>query len=183
EENTRADALSKFKVMITGVKERKIIVIVRERASIEEGEMIQCMEEERSWNNEIEEYLVQWTEPRDPIAKTKANGQTEVLNRILLQHLKIRLNGAKGSWVQELPGVLWAYGLRQDNNRGDSVLLGLWVGSSDTYGNRAYAKILHYKGLMMRSYNSRVKPKNFQIGDLVLKKVEVSKHIGKLDPN
>ncbi|KAL0282855.1 UNVERIFIED_CONTAM: hypothetical protein Sangu_2926100 [Sesamum angustifolium] len=34
---------------------------------------------------------------------------------------------------------------------------------------------------MMKSYNSRVKQKNFQVGDLVLKKVEVSKHVGKLD--
>ncbi|KAL0304721.1 UNVERIFIED_CONTAM: hypothetical protein Sangu_3068500 [Sesamum angustifolium] len=49
--------------------------------------------------------------------------------------------------------------------------------------DRAYAKILHYKGLMMKSYNNRVKPRNFQVGDLVLKKVEVSKHVGKLDPS
>ncbi|KAL0411852.1 UNVERIFIED_CONTAM: hypothetical protein Slati_3774900 [Sesamum latifolium] len=46
----------------------------------------------------------------------------------------------------------------------------------------AYLKILHHKGLMMRSYNRRVKPRCFQVGDLVLKKVEVSKHVGKLDP-
>ncbi|KAL0448244.1 UNVERIFIED_CONTAM: hypothetical protein Slati_1380800 [Sesamum latifolium] len=46
----------------------------------------------------------------------------------------------------------------------------------------AYARILHHKGLMMRSYNQRVKPRCFQVGDLVLKKVEVSKHVGKLDP-
>ncbi|KAL0434818.1 UNVERIFIED_CONTAM: hypothetical protein Sradi_0189700 [Sesamum radiatum] len=46
----------------------------------------------------------------------------------------------------------------------------------------AYAKILHHKGLMMRSYNRRTKPRCFQVGDLVLKKVEVSKHVDKLDP-
>ncbi|KAL0408328.1 UNVERIFIED_CONTAM: hypothetical protein Sradi_1767200 [Sesamum radiatum] len=44
-----------------------------------------------------------------------------------------------------------------------------------------YARILHHKGLMMRSYNQKVKPRHFQVGDLVLKKVEVSKHVGKLD--
>ncbi|KAL0406621.1 UNVERIFIED_CONTAM: hypothetical protein Slati_3976000 [Sesamum latifolium] len=46
----------------------------------------------------------------------------------------------------------------------------------------AYAKIFHHKGLMMRSYNQKVKSRCFQVGDLVLKKVEVSKHVGKLDP-
>ncbi|KAL0415846.1 UNVERIFIED_CONTAM: hypothetical protein Slati_3416500 [Sesamum latifolium] len=46
----------------------------------------------------------------------------------------------------------------------------------------AYARILHHKGLMMRSYNCKVKPRCFQVGDLVLKKVEVSKHVSKLDP-
>ncbi|KAL0444967.1 UNVERIFIED_CONTAM: hypothetical protein Slati_2219400 [Sesamum latifolium] len=49
--------------------------------------------------------------------------------------------------------------------------------------DKAFAKILHYKSLMMKIYNSKVKPRNFQVGDLVLKKVEVSKHVGKLDPS
>ncbi|KAL2246198.1 UNVERIFIED_CONTAM: Gag-Pol polyprotein [Sesamum indicum] len=48
--------------------------------------------------------------------------------------------------------------------------------------DRAYAKILRYKSMMTRNYNRRVRPRNFQVGDLVLKKVEVSKHVGKLDP-
>ncbi|KAK4400291.1 hypothetical protein Sango_1135200 [Sesamum angolense] len=39
----------------------------------------------------------------------QTNGQIEVTIIILLQHLKIRLEGAKGSWVEELLGVLWAY--------------------------------------------------------------------------
>ncbi|KAL2241093.1 UNVERIFIED_CONTAM: Gag-Pol polyprotein [Sesamum indicum] len=42
------------------------------------------------------------------VANPQANGQTEVTNRTILQHLKTRLEG-KGSWVDELPGVLWAY--------------------------------------------------------------------------
>ncbi|KAL0430843.1 UNVERIFIED_CONTAM: hypothetical protein Sradi_0710300 [Sesamum radiatum] len=43
------------------------------------------------------------------VGNPQANSQTEVTNRILLQHLKTRLDGAKGSWVEELSGVLWAY--------------------------------------------------------------------------
>ncbi|KAK4383249.1 hypothetical protein Sango_2796100 [Sesamum angolense] len=34
-----------------------------------------------------------------------------------------------------------------------------------------------------QAYNSRVKSRNFQVGDMVLKKVEVSRHVGKLDPS
>ncbi|KAL0427417.1 UNVERIFIED_CONTAM: hypothetical protein Slati_2916500 [Sesamum latifolium] len=43
--------------MITGVKERKIAVVVKDRASIEEVEVVQCVVEEKSWKNEIDEYL------------------------------------------------------------------------------------------------------------------------------
>ena len=39
----------------------------------------------------------------------QANGQTEVTNRTLLKLIKTRLEGAKGAWPDELPGVLWAY--------------------------------------------------------------------------
>ncbi|KAL2226711.1 UNVERIFIED_CONTAM: hypothetical protein Sindi_2029800, partial [Sesamum indicum] len=42
------------------------------------------------------------------VANPQANGQTEVTNRTIFQHLKTRLEN-KGSWVDELPGVLWAY--------------------------------------------------------------------------
>ncbi|KAL0452914.1 UNVERIFIED_CONTAM: hypothetical protein Slati_1269500 [Sesamum latifolium] len=33
------------------------------------------------------------------------------------------------------------------------------------------------------AYNKKVKPRQLQVEDLVLKKVEVSKHVGKLDAN
>ena len=39
----------------------------------------------------------------------QANGQTEVTNRTLLRIIKSRLVGAKGTWPEELPSVLWAY--------------------------------------------------------------------------
>ncbi|KAL2227630.1 UNVERIFIED_CONTAM: Rab3 GTPase-activating protein catalytic subunit [Sesamum indicum] len=43
------------------------------------------------------------------VGNPQANGQVEVTNRILLQHLKKRLEGAKGSWVEKLPRVLWVH--------------------------------------------------------------------------
>ena len=42
-------------------------------------------------------------------AHPQANGQVEVANRSLLKIIKARLEGAKGVWPDELPGVLWAY--------------------------------------------------------------------------
>ena len=39
----------------------------------------------------------------------QANGQVEVANRSLLKIIKTRLERAKEVWLDELPGVLWAY--------------------------------------------------------------------------
>ena len=39
----------------------------------------------------------------------QANGQAEVTNRSLLKIIKTWLEGVKGVWSDELPGVLWAY--------------------------------------------------------------------------
>ena len=46
-----------------------------------------------------------YSSPRHP----QANGQTKVTNWTLLKLIKTRLEGAKGGWPDELPGVLWAY--------------------------------------------------------------------------
>ncbi|RVX02377.1 Uncharacterized protein K02A2.6 [Vitis vinifera] len=45
------------------------------------------------------------TPPRYP----QSNGQAEATNKTLITALKKRLEQAKGKWVEELPGVLWAY--------------------------------------------------------------------------
>jgi len=43
-----------------------------------------------------------YSSPRHP----QANGQTEVTNRNLLKIIKIRLEGEKGAWPEELQNVL-----------------------------------------------------------------------------
>ena len=40
---------------------------------------------------------------------SQSNDQAEASNKTLLTALKKRLDSAKGKWVEELPGVLWAY--------------------------------------------------------------------------
>ena len=39
----------------------------------------------------------------------QANGQTKVMNRMLLKIIKAKLDDAKGTRPEELPNVLWAY--------------------------------------------------------------------------
>ncbi|KAL2232853.1 UNVERIFIED_CONTAM: hypothetical protein Sindi_1465300 [Sesamum indicum] len=47
----------------------------------------------------------------------------------------------------------------------------------------ARVRMLHHKSLMLRGHNKNLKPRSLQVGDLVLRKMEISKHVGKLDPN
>lgn len=43
------------------------------------------------------------------VAHPQANGQVEVINRVILEGLKKRVEHEKTSWIDELPSVLWAY--------------------------------------------------------------------------
>ncbi|XP_073121774.1 uncharacterized protein [Henckelia pumila] len=54
------------------------------------------------------------------VGNPQANGQTEVTNRTILQHLKTRLGNAKGKWVDELPSILWAYRTTPCSSTGES---------------------------------------------------------------
>ncbi|KAL0413571.1 UNVERIFIED_CONTAM: Retrovirus-related Pol polyprotein from transposon gypsy [Sesamum radiatum] len=155
--NARADLLSKSEVMLTGIKERKIFVIVKDRASIEENRGGAVCGGRKSWKNEIEEYLLRGIEPNDPIA---VHGSEVVIpDEIVEEIVTITQYDAKEN--------------RQVRNFEPTTV--------EEIRDKAFAKILYYKSLMMKSYNSKVKPRNFQIGDLVVKKVEVPKHVGKVD--
>ncbi|KAL0406563.1 UNVERIFIED_CONTAM: hypothetical protein Slati_3970200 [Sesamum latifolium] len=44
------------------------------------------------------------------------------------------------------------------------------------------ARTTMYKARMAKPYNARARPRNFQMGDLVLRKTEASGPMGKLDP-
>ncbi|KAL0373588.1 UNVERIFIED_CONTAM: hypothetical protein Sradi_3274500 [Sesamum radiatum] len=47
---------------------------------------------------------------------------------------------------------------------------------------KAAVQVAMYKARMAKAYNARVRPRNFQVGDLVMRKAEASGPIGKLDP-
>ncbi|KAI5316374.1 hypothetical protein L3X38_036081 [Prunus dulcis] len=54
--------------------------------------------------------------PRYP----QGNGQAEASNKIILDCLKKRLEGTEGKWVDELPGVLWAYRTTMRRSTGET---------------------------------------------------------------
>ncbi|KAI5342182.1 hypothetical protein L3X38_010057 [Prunus dulcis] len=54
--------------------------------------------------------------PRYP----QGNGQVEASNKIILDCLKKRLEGAEGKWIDELPGVLWAYRTTKRRSTGET---------------------------------------------------------------
>ena len=42
-------------------------------------------------------------------AYPQGNGQAKIVNKVIVNELKKRLNDTKGKWVEELPHVLWTY--------------------------------------------------------------------------
>ena len=151
-------------------------------------------------------------------AHPQVNGQAEVANRSLLKIIKTRLEGAKGVWPDELPGVLWAYRtivrtptgetpfklaygskavipakvhmanhrvtMYQDKDNEEQLRLNLDL--IDEVRTDAEERTTRYKNLMARQHDAMVKPRQFNIRDLVLKKVSLTTKNpahGKLGPN
>ena len=151
-------------------------------------------------------------------AHPQANGQFEIANRSLLKIIKTCLEGTKGVWPDELPGVLWAYRttvrtptgetpfklaygsetvipaevhmanhrltMYQDKDNEEQLRLNLDL--IDEVRTDVGERMARYKNLMARQYYAMVKPRRFNIGDLVLKKVfSATKNPahGKLRPN
>ena len=136
----------------------------------------------------------------------------------MLKIIKTRLEGVKGVWPDELPGVLWAYRTTvrtptgetpfklaygseavilaevhmanhrvmgyQDEENEEQLLLNLDL--IDEVRMDAEQRTARYKSLMARQYDAMVKPKCFNIEDLVLKRVSLATRNpahGKLGPN
>ncbi|KAL0313636.1 UNVERIFIED_CONTAM: hypothetical protein Sradi_5762900 [Sesamum radiatum] len=61
---------------------------------------------------------------------------------------------------------------------------GLWMNMDfiDEAREMAAARAAMYEARMAKAYNARVRLRNFQVRDLVLKKAKASSPIGKLDP-
>ncbi|KAK3042452.1 hypothetical protein RJ639_000176 [Escallonia herrerae] len=152
------------------------------------------------------------------VAHPQSTGQTENMNRGILQGLKKKLNEAKGAWVDELPKVLWAYRTTPHSVTGETpfslcygteAMLPVEIGVptiralhfselNNDVGLRANLDLVeeartqaHIRSVIVkqrvaRYYNQKVRSKQFNEGDLVLRKLEVSNPkaaTGKLSPN
>ncbi|KAK3013371.1 hypothetical protein RJ639_009536 [Escallonia herrerae] len=127
------------------------------------------------------------------VAHPQSNGQTENMNRSILQGLKRKLDDAKGAWVDELLKALlpievgrptvqvlqFAETENEENLKGNLDLL-------DDVRAQALDRMISTKQRVARYYNRRVRMKIFRVGNLVLRKLEVSDPkaaVGKLWPN
>ena len=131
-------------------------------------------------------------------AYLQGNGQTEVVNKVIVNGLKKRLDNAKGKWIEELPHVLWTYRTTPQKSTGETPF-------SMTYGAKAVIplkngfltmrtstftsddndellkknwiwlkneeKMQWYQHKLKQGYNMNVKLRPLAPRDLVLKKV------------
>ncbi|KAK3019471.1 hypothetical protein RJ639_005155 [Escallonia herrerae] len=101
------------------------------------------------------------------VAHPQTNGQTEVMNRTLLQGIKKKPDEVKGLWVDELSKILWAYNTTTRTSTGETPF-------SLSFGTDALIPV------------ERVRHRTFRVGDLVLRRIEASaprEAVGKLVPN
>ncbi|KAL2226685.1 UNVERIFIED_CONTAM: hypothetical protein Sindi_2027200 [Sesamum indicum] len=80
-ENDKADALSKFGAAMSGIKDRKVTALVRDRSVIAEKLEIQAVVEVDSWKDEIIQYLEKDALPEDLI-KAKRERADYVMREI-----------------------------------------------------------------------------------------------------
>ena len=130
---------------------------------------------------------------------TQDNEQVKVTNRSLLKIIKIRLEGTKGIWPEELPSVLWAYRTTTKTPTGETPfrlangseavipaevrLISYRVDNHDERKNDEAMRLVNevratteerlarFQDLMAKHYNSKVRHRDFKVGDLVLRKV------------
>ena len=144
----------------------------------------------------------------------QTNGQVESANRVLLRGLKRRLEKAKGSWVEEVPRIVWAYHTTEQSEThetpfslvyGCDAMIPVEIQESsprflnfvseysneerktnldllDEVREEARVKAQALKRRVERKYNSKIKPRQFRDGDLVMRKAHQYEMEKKLSP-
>ncbi|XP_012830039.1 PREDICTED: uncharacterized protein LOC105951196 [Erythranthe guttata] len=116
------------------------------------------------------------------VVNSQANGQNEVTNRTILQYLKSRLGSAMGKWRlwHQIGEPSWRVINYSPEENKEAMRANIDL--VDELREIASIRQQMYKSRMAKAYNSKVRLRSFQIGDLVLRKTEASRPIGKLDP-
>ncbi|XXG90553.1 hypothetical protein AAC387_Pa12g2289 [Persea americana] len=108
-------------------------------------------------------------------AYPQSNGEAEILNKVILDGLKKRLDRAKGRWTEELSSVLWAYMT--------TPRCSTWA---TPFSLACDMEVVIPLKQLARGYNQKVRAKRFAEGELVLKKTlpgDRNPNEGKLAPN
>ncbi|XP_073154223.1 uncharacterized protein [Henckelia pumila] len=183
-------------------KTREVVVQIELTPSIE---LILVAQEESDWRKELLGYMEKaetlaritkgevlkflWKNivcifgvPRKLISN---NGQQFQGARVqawsLVQSLKIRLGKAQGNWVDELSSLLWSYRTMPRIRTGETPFSLEDLDFMEEKREAASIRMEAYKNRIARSYNRRVRRKGFQVGDLVLRRVQ-DVTVRKLDP-
>ncbi|XP_057545841.1 uncharacterized protein LOC130824839 [Amaranthus tricolor] len=104
------------------------------------------------------------------VSRPQTNGQVESANKEILNGIKKKIEGVKGNWDEELPGILWASRTTIKDATGHTPF-------SLVYGSEAVLPVeigVPSTRKMIRSFNHHVKTRHIQIGDFVLRKVEAT---------
>ncbi|XP_075473419.1 uncharacterized protein LOC142504436 [Primulina tabacum] len=111
------------------------------------------------------------------VAYSQANGQTEVTNRIIVQALKARLHGKEAVLPVEIgQSSTQIESYPSNNDQSWAIELDFVEERRD----RAIIRMEAYRSRVMKSYNKHVRSRDFQVGDLVMKKVKPVGDVGKL---
>ncbi|KAI5325335.1 hypothetical protein L3X38_034409 [Prunus dulcis] len=139
-ENAHADTLASLGSALDTQFRRSIPVEHLDRPSIEEIELVDTMQidEDPTWQDPIIDYLTNGNLPMDKSearnVQQKAARYYMLGNKLIRrsysgphltcikypQTLEKRLAGAEGKWVDELPGVLWAYRTTKRRSTGET---------------------------------------------------------------
>ncbi|KAK3025694.1 hypothetical protein RJ639_041699 [Escallonia herrerae] len=119
------------------------------------------------------------------VAHPQSNGQTENMNRSILQGLKRKLDEAKVAWVDELPKVLWAYRTTPHSVTGETPFL-LCFETEALLPVEVGLPTVRVLQFLEAKNEENLRGNLDLVGDLVLRKLEVSDSkaaVGKLSPN
>ncbi|KAK3014228.1 hypothetical protein RJ639_008161 [Escallonia herrerae] len=138
DQNMQVDTLSRLaSAKVTNVQRSIYLEFLKER-NISSQIKIRVVDQEPSWMDIIIKYLSTSKLPSErhearnlrvkaarftSVAHPQSNGQTENMNHNILQGLKKKLDEAKGTWVDELFNVLWAYRTTPHSVRGETPFL------------------------------------------------------------
>ena len=134
----------------------------------------------------------------------QTNGQVEFSNRVLLRGQKRRLEKAKGTWADEVPRIVWAYHTTTKVN-GSNVMIPVEIQESsprfqnfvaeesneerkvnldllDEVREEARIKAEALKRKVEYKHKSKLKPRQFQVVDLVMRKAHPYQLENKLSP-